>query len=75
MTARAASRLTLVAAFAAVYVFWGATFLAIRWAVAELPPLLVMAIRCAGGALLLGAWGAVDDDLGALLGARAGGAR
>ena len=44
----------VVAAFAAVYLFWGATFLAIRWAVADIPPLLTIALRCgAGGALLL----------------------
>jgi drug/metabolite transporter (DMT)-like permease len=45
---------SVVAAFAAIYVFWGTTFLAIRWAVADVPPLLTIAIRCvAGGALLL----------------------
>jgi len=47
-------RPALVAAFASIYLFWGATFLAIRWAVADLPPLLTIALRCgAGGALLL----------------------
>lgn len=45
--------LALVAAFAAVYVFWGGTFLAIRWVVAELPPLFTIAMRCAGGAIIL----------------------
>lgn len=50
------SRLALVAAFAAIYFFWGATFLAIRYAVAEVPPLLTITIRCVGGALLLAAW-------------------
>jgi drug/metabolite transporter (DMT)-like permease len=53
---RAGSRLGLVAAFAAIYLFWGGTFLAIRYAVAEVPPLLTIAIRCIGGARLLGAW-------------------
>jgi drug/metabolite transporter (DMT)-like permease len=48
------TRPTLVAAFAAIYLFWGATFLTIRWAVAEVPPMLTIALRCgAGGALLL----------------------
>ena len=47
-------RPALVAAFASIYLFWGGTFLAIRWAVADLPPLLTIALRCgAGGALLL----------------------
>jgi drug/metabolite transporter (DMT)-like permease len=50
------SRASLVAAFAAVYVFWGGTFLAIRYAVAEMPPLLMMALRCLGGAAILFAW-------------------
>jgi drug/metabolite transporter (DMT)-like permease len=46
----------VVAAFAAIYLFWGGTFLAIRYAVAEVPPLLTIAIRCLGGAVLLYAW-------------------
>lgn len=46
----------MIAAFAAVYVFWGGTFLAIRYAVEEVPPLLTIAIRCAGGAAILFAW-------------------
>jgi drug/metabolite transporter (DMT)-like permease len=50
------SRASLIAAFAAVYVFWGGTFLAIRYAVAEMPPLLMMALRCVGGAAILFAW-------------------
>jgi drug/metabolite transporter (DMT)-like permease len=50
------SRLALGAAFGAVYLFWGATFLAIRYAVADVPPLLTIAIRCAGGAAILYAW-------------------
>jgi drug/metabolite transporter (DMT)-like permease len=50
------SRVALVAAFAALYVFWGGTFLAIRYAVAEIPPLLMMATRCAAGAAILFAW-------------------
>jgi drug/metabolite transporter (DMT)-like permease len=50
------SRVALVAAFAALYVFWGGTFLAIRYAVDEIPPLLMMATRCAAGAAILFAW-------------------
>jgi len=48
--------LRLLGAFAAVYLLWGATFLAIRYAVAEIPPLATIAIRCAGGALILFLW-------------------
>ena len=50
------SRAAVVAAFAAIYVFWGGTYLAIRYAVADVPPLLTIAVRCAGGAAILYAW-------------------
>ena len=50
------SRLSVVAAFAAIYLFWGCTFLALRYAVDEVPPLLTIAYRCIGGALVLYAW-------------------
>jgi drug/metabolite transporter (DMT)-like permease len=53
----------LIAAFAAIYVFWGGTFLAIRYAVAEVPPLLTIAIRCAGGAAILFIWLAARGEL------------
>jgi drug/metabolite transporter (DMT)-like permease len=43
-------------AFAAIYVCWGGTFLAIRYVVAEMPPFLGIALRCAGGSLLFFAW-------------------
>jgi drug/metabolite transporter (DMT)-like permease len=51
-----ASRVQLIAAFAAIYIFWGASFLAVRYAVADIPPLLTMGIRCAGGAVILSLW-------------------
>ena len=49
-------RAQLVGAFAAIYLMWGGTFLAIRYAVADVPPLLTMVLRCAGGAAVLFAW-------------------
>ena len=55
--------LRLIGAFAAVYLFWGATFLAIRYAVAEVPPLATMAIRCGGGAAILFSWLAWRGEL------------
>jgi drug/metabolite transporter (DMT)-like permease len=55
-TEPAGSRLGVAAAFGAIYLFWGGTFLAIRYAVADVPPLLTIAIRCAGGAALLYLW-------------------
>lgn len=46
----------LIAAFAAVYLVWGSTYLAIRYAVATLPPLLMAGARFViAGAILL-AW-------------------
>ena len=49
-------RARLIGAFAAIYLMWGGTFLAIRYAVADIPPLMTMVLRCAGGALVLFAW-------------------
>jgi drug/metabolite transporter (DMT)-like permease len=51
-----AFRLRLIGAFAAIYLMWGGTFLAIRYAVADIPPLMTMVLRCAGGAAVLFAW-------------------
>src|SRR6476660_8077516 len=45
----------VVAAFAAIYLVWGSTFLAIAWAVETIPPFPMMAARClVGGGILLG---------------------
>jgi drug/metabolite transporter (DMT)-like permease len=46
----------MVGAFASIYLMWGGTFLAIRYAVVDVPPLMTMVLRCAGGAALLFAW-------------------
>jgi drug/metabolite transporter (DMT)-like permease len=46
----------VVGAFAAIYLLWGGTFLAIRYAVADVPPLLTIAVRCVAGAGILYAW-------------------
>lgn len=45
----------LIAAFAAVYIFWGSTYLAIKYAIETLPPFLMAGTRfvIAGGILLL----------------------
>jgi drug/metabolite transporter (DMT)-like permease len=50
-----ATTLKLLLAFFAIYVIWGSTYLAIRFAVEGLPPLLMMGARhLTAGALLLG---------------------
>jgi drug/metabolite transporter (DMT)-like permease len=43
-------------AYAAIYLIWGSTYLAIRVAVGEIPPLLLMGVRCTIAGLLLLAW-------------------
>ena len=51
-------RLRVLLAFAAIFIVWGSTFLAIRYAVAEIPPLLTAGVRhlTAGGVLYGWAW-------------------
>lgn len=48
----------LVFAFAAIYLVWGSTYLAIRYAVETIPPLIVVGVRhtIAGTVLLTWAW-------------------
>jgi drug/metabolite transporter (DMT)-like permease len=51
----APSRLKLLLAFFAIYVIWGSTYLAIRYAVETIPPLIVAGFRhIIAGAFLLG---------------------
>ena len=49
-------RARLIAAFAAVYIVWGSTYLAIRFAVETLPPLLMAGARFLIAGLILLAW-------------------
>ena len=50
------SRLALLLAFLAIYLIWGSTYLAIRYAVETIPPLLVVAVRHCLSGLVLFAW-------------------
>jgi len=52
-TGRHPSRLLIVAAFAAIYISWGSTYLAIDVAVKTIPPLLMLATRYTIAGLLL----------------------
>ena len=52
-------RLRILAAFAAIYLVWGSTFLAIRWAVETIPPFPMMPLRCL---FALSGMGFVDPD-------------
>ena len=55
MATAAALRFKIVAAFAAVYVIWGSTYLAIRYAIQTMPPLLMAAARfLVAGSILYG---------------------
>ncbi len=51
-----------LASFAAIYLIWGSTYLAIRYGVETIPPYLMTGVRClvAGGALF--AWAAWRGD-------------
>ena len=44
----APSRVALFLAFFAIYVVWGSTYLAIRYAVETIPPLVVAGLRRSG---------------------------
>ena len=61
--APAASQPALLAAFAAIYLIWGSTFLALRYAVEAVPPLVTIALRCVIGAAVLFAWLAMRGRL------------
>ncbi len=52
----------LIAAFAAVYIFWGSTYLAIKYAIETMPPFLMVGSRFvfAGGILYL--WARFSKD-------------
>jgi len=50
------SRAAVAAAFAAVYLIWGSTYLAIRFAVATVPPFLMAGTRHLAAGAILYAW-------------------
>jgi drug/metabolite transporter (DMT)-like permease len=55
-TAAAPSRLARLSAYAAIYVLWGASFLAIRVIVAAVPPLLAAGVRFLSAGIILFIW-------------------
>jgi len=54
--------MALVLGYAAIYLIWGSTFLAIRIAVDSIPPLLMMGVRCVAAGSMLVAWAALCGD-------------
>jgi drug/metabolite transporter (DMT)-like permease len=56
------SRALIVLAFAAIYVLWGSTYLAIRYAIDTLPPFLMAASRFLIAGTILFVWAAVSGE-------------
>jgi drug/metabolite transporter (DMT)-like permease len=56
MDSAGAARLKLLAAFAAIYLIWGSTYLAIRFAIETLPPFLMTGVRFVAAGTALYAW-------------------
>ena len=56
------STLLVILAFAAVYVIWGSTYLAIRLAIETLPPFLMAATRFLVAGLILFAWAGFNGE-------------
>lgn len=54
--------LAILAAFAAVYVIWGSTYLAIRYAVEAMPPFLMASARWIVAGVILYAWRRAAGD-------------
>ena len=49
-------RMRVVWAFSAIFIIWGSTYLAIRYAVAEIPPLLTAGVRHLTAGSVLYVW-------------------
>ena len=54
--------ITLLAAFAAIYVFWGSTYLAIEYAIQTLPPFLMAGSRFIAAGSILYVWARLSKD-------------
>ncbi len=57
------SQAKLLAAFAAIYIIWGSTYLAIRFAVESLPPFMIGAVRFLIAGVILYIWGRVQSGI------------
>ena len=56
MTEKRASRAQIIAAFASIYIIWGSTYLAIRYAIQTLPPFIMGGMRFLASGVLLYIW-------------------
>ena len=55
------SRAKIAAAFAAIYIIWGSTFLGIRYAIETMPPFLMAGTRFLIAGAMLYAWAAIRE--------------
>ena len=62
MTKESASRTKLLLAFTAIYVIWGSTYLAIRYAVETIPPFFMMGMRALVAGIILYVWSRARGD-------------
>jgi len=62
MTAPRPSRVKIILAFAAVYVLWGSTYLAIRLGIETLPPFIMAAVRFLLAGAILFTWAVVKGE-------------
>src|SRR3954469_22996508 len=54
--------LILLAAFAAIYILWGSTYLAIKYAIETLPPFMMAGSRFLTAGLILMVWARFSKD-------------
>lgn len=64
MTAQRPSRVGVILAFAAVYLIWGSTYIAIRYAIETLPPFLMASSRFLLAGSILFAWAKLNGNGG-----------
>ncbi|HEX2395125.1 MAG TPA: EamA family transporter, partial [Bacteroidales bacterium] len=63
MTVQHPSKLKMLAAFIAIYFVWGTTYLAIKYAVETIPPLMMMGMRSLLAGVVLYTWGRLRGDV------------
>jgi drug/metabolite transporter (DMT)-like permease len=62
MTNQQQSKLKILAAFIAIYFVWGTTYLAIKYAIETIPPILMMGMRSLFAGTVLYTWGRIRGD-------------
>jgi len=62
MTDQQHSRLKIFTAFVAVYIVWGTTYLAIKYAIETIPPFMMMGMRSLLAGIVMYVWGRFRGD-------------